>query len=106
MEDLLTSPGAFVIAKVKDLLDETGRLPPLSQVLQERRFPGSAHASYQQDIFLCQQPFLNLENIQVSSDKAIAGLCRLITRGLLPIVTGGLFCGERLRSEPLGTILV
>src|SRR5690348_7301067 len=53
-------------------VDEAGRAPPRIQVLQESRFVSSTHAAHQQHVALRQQPFFDLQDIQVAAHEAVA----------------------------------
>ena len=50
VHDLLPRPGLLVVAKVEDLVHQPRRLPPVPQVVQQRRLAGAAHAVHEQEV--------------------------------------------------------
>jgi len=104
--DLLACPGSLVVAKIEDALDESGGLPPTTQMVQECRLASSTHASNEQDVAAGKQLLLDLENVQITAHEAIGGLGRSVTLGVPGVVAGRLFGAERTHTDLLRLVLV
>jgi|SRR5258708_35049699 len=71
-KNLLERPGSFIVAEVEGLLYEACRVPPGAQVFEQRGFACAAHAANEQEVACYQQVLLDLQDIDVPSDKAVS----------------------------------